>query len=114
MRLRPLSKGSIKMAYIKVNHKKMLDAAERIDDYIVRLDKNMNSIDSAMLALGGDWKGTDYQQVRKEWCEINSSGSTTDKMKTSLKNYASSIREAAKLYKEVQSRAINRAKTLCK
>lgn len=102
------------MAYIKVNHQKMLEAANQIDNYLTRLDKNMASINSAMLSMGSEWKGEDYQQVKKEWNEINSSGATTDKMRTSLKSYAGSIREASKLYKEAQTRAINRANSLCK
>ena len=102
------------MAYIKVNHKKMLAVADQVDNYVTQLEKGMTSIDSAMLSVGSTWKGDDYQQVKKEWDEINSSGSTTDRMKTTLKSYSGSIREASKLYKEAQARAINRANTLCK
>lgn len=102
------------MAYIKVNHQKMLIAANEIDNYLTQLDKNMASIDTAVISLEKDWNGEDYQQVKTEWNEINSSGSTTDKMKKSLKSYADSIREASKLYKEAQARAINRANALCK
>ena len=102
------------MAYIKVNYQKMLTAANQIDGYIARIDKNMMVIDSTMLTLGSEWKGEDYQQVKNEWNEINSSGSTTDRMKTTLKSYAGSIREASKMYKEAQLRAINRANNLCK
>lgn len=102
------------MAYIKVNHQKMLEVADKVDYYVTQLDKGMTLIESAMLSMGTTWKGEDYQQVRKEWDEINSSGSTTDRMKTTLKSYSSSIREVSKLYKEAQARAINRANTLCK
>lgn len=102
------------MAYIKVNHQQLLTAANEIDTYIVQLDKHMATIDSTVLSLGSEWKGEDYQQVKKEWNEINSAGSTTDKTKNTLKSYAGSIREAAKMYKEVQARAINRANALCK
>ncbi len=102
------------MAYIRVNHQLMLAAADQIDNYIAQLDKDMATIDSAILFLGSEWKGEDYQQVKTEWNEINSAGSTTDKMKTTLRSYAGSIREASKLYKEAQARAINRANALCK
>ena len=102
------------MAYIKVNHQKLLAAADEVDRYILKLDKNMSIVDSALRSLGNEWKGADYQQVKTEWSEINSSGSTTDKMKTTLKSYAGSLREASKLYKEAQTRAVNRADALCK
>ncbi len=102
------------MAYIKVNHQKMLAAANQVENYIAQLDKNMTTINTEMLSLESKWNGVDYQRVRAEWDEMNSSGSTTDKMKTTLKSYAGSIREASKLYKEAQTRAINRANALCK
>ena len=102
------------MSYIKVNHQQMLSVADQVDNYVTQLDKGMASMDSAMLSMETTWKGEDYQQVKKEWNEINSSGSTTDRMKTILKSYSGSIREASKLYKEAQARAINRANTLCK
>ena len=102
------------MAYIKVPYPTMINAAEQVDDYISRWNKNMNAIDSVVSSVSTEWKGVDYQQVKNEWNEINSGGSTSDRMRTSLKSYANSIREAAKLYKEAQARAINRANTLCK
>ena len=102
------------MAYIKVNHKKMLDAAYEIDEYILKLNKNMTIINSNITSLKSNWQGEDYNQVKVEWDEINASGATTDKMVKSLKSYAGSIREASKMYKEAQARAINRANILCK
>ena len=102
------------MAYIKVDHPKMLSAANQIENYISRFDKNMNSIDSAVVSLNAEWKGADYQQIKTEWNEIKSAGSTSDRMKLSLKNYADAVREASKLYQEAQARAINRANILCK
>ncbi len=102
------------MAYIKVNHQKLLSSADQIDNYIAAMDKHMRNMESAIVSMGADWKGEDYLQLKKEWNEINSTGSTTDKMKTSLKSYAGTLREAAKLYKDAQMRAINRANNLCK
>ena len=102
------------MAYVRVNHQKMLTVATQIEDYIKKLDNNMKSIDNAVSSLKSEWMGKDYLQVKKEWEEINSKSSTTDKMRSSLNAYASSIRETAKIYKEAQARAINRANTLCK
>ena len=102
------------MAYIKVNHKKMAGVADKVDEYVSSISKNMNAIDFVVFHLGAEWRGEDYIQFKKEWNEINSGGSTTDKMKTSLKSYSDSVRESAQLYKDAQSRAVNRAKNLCK
>ena len=101
------------MAYIKVNHRKIISAADKIDNYLSKFDKNMTGIDIAVTSLNVEWKGADYQQVKTEWDEINSSDSTSYNMRTSLNNYASAVREAAKKYQEAQARAINRANSLC-
>lgn len=102
------------MAYIKVDPQKMLIAANQIDNYISVFDKTMGNIDNAVASLNAEWKGADYQQIRTEWNEIHSAGSTSDRMKVALQSYAGSIREAAKRYQEAQIRAISRANTLCK
>lgn len=102
------------MAYIKVDFNKMQDAANTIDDYVARMNRNMHSIDTGMQVLGTQWQGEDYRQVKLQWDEINASGSTTYKMRTTLQSYAGCIREASKQYKDAQTRAINRANTLCK
>lgn len=102
------------MAYIKVDHSKFEHAATAIDNYIANHKRKMNSVDSSVLALGTEWKGADYEQLKKEWTEIHSSDSTSGKMIRSLKNYADALRSSAAKYKEVQARAVNRANTLCK
>ena len=102
------------MAYIKVDHQNMLNAAKQVETYISRFDTNMSSIDATVVSLNAEWKGTDYQQIKTEWNEMKSAGSTSDRMRLSLKNYADAVREASKLYQEAQARAINRANTLCK
>ena len=102
------------MAYIKVDCREMHKVADHIDQYIARMEKSVTEMDDAICTVGADWKGADYRQVKNEWNEIKGPGSTTDNMKQLLKNYADSVREAAQLYKEAQSRAINRANNLCK
>ena len=102
------------MAQIKVNCRKVTDAAGQIDAYVTRVDRHMREINSTVETLGADWQGADYQQLTKEWSEIKAPGSTTDHMKQSLTNYADGLRAAARLYQEAQTRAINRANALCK
>lgn len=102
------------MAYINVDFNKMQAAADAVDTYVSRLNENMRFIDAGVQTLGAQWRGEDYRQMKQQWDEINASGSTTDKMRTSLQSYAGTVREAARLYREAQTRAINRANTLCK
>lgn len=102
------------MAYIKVNHTCLVSAAEKIDEYVKKLDNNMISIDTTMGLLGMFWNGKDYKQLKKEWLEIKAEDSTTGYMKKSLRNYAGTIREASKKYKKQQAKAIANAKYYCK
>ena len=102
------------MAYIKVNVYELLDAAEQIEQYVDTLDAKMNRIDNIIISLHSEWKGTDYQQFKNEWNGINSSASTAGRMRAALKEYADSMRRTAGCYRDAQTRAINRAKTLCK
>lgn len=102
------------MANIKVDHKKLENAADAIDTYVSQHKKNMKTIDMKFMALGTAWQGEDFNQVRKEWREIKGEDSTSDNMIDSLKNYADALRDAAERYKKVQADAVNRAKNKCK
>lgn len=102
------------MAHIKVNHSKFESAARTIDGYISSHKKKMKQIDQSVVSLGTSWQGTDYNQMKIEWGQINASGSTSDNMLKSLQNYADALRNAGEKYKQAQARAINRANTLCK
>lgn len=102
------------MAYIKVNQKGLISAAKGIDEYVKRLDKNMQEMDTTVVALSGAWNGKDYRYVKSKWDSINSSQSTTGFARTILRKYAGAIREASKLYREQQLDSIERAKYYCK
>lgn len=102
------------MAYIKVDRIQLHQTADHIDAYIRKTEKHMQSVDSAVVSLGAAWQGKDYAQIYKEWNEINGKGSTTEKMLSTLKNYANAIRESENKYKDAQARAMNRAAILCK
>lgn len=101
------------MAYIKVNHRKLIASAEIVDKYVKKLDKNMQAIDTTMESLKSDWRGEDYSQLEHEWNEINSTRSTTGLMRANLRNYAGVLREASRMYKEQQLKSIERAKEYC-
>lgn len=102
------------MSYIKVNHQKISVTADKIDDYISLVERNMTKADAEMELLKSQWDGADYLQVSSKWNDINSCESTTEKMKKALSGYADLMREASQMYKDAQARAINRADTLCK
>ena len=100
------------MANIKVDHSQFERTAAAIDTYIRNHRNKMNSIDASVNSLGSSWQGNDYNQLKKEWQQIQGSGSTSDKMLKSLDNYADFLRFAANKYKSAQANAINRANRL--
>ncbi len=100
------------MAYIVVDHNKFEHAASAIDTYISKHKKNMNKINQEMVDLAASWQGADYVAAKQKCSEMNASGSTSDKMIKALDSYADYLRYAGKQYRDVQSRAVNRANLL--
>ena len=100
------------MANIQVDHSQYERADSAIETYISKHKSKMNTINNSIASLGSSWQGNDYNQLKKEWQEIQGSGSTSDKMLKSLDNYADFLRFAANKYKSAQANAINRANRL--
>ena len=102
------------MANIKVDRSQFEKAASAIEAYVSNHKKHMSTIDQSVNFLGSSWQGKDYDQLKIEWQQINSSGSTSDNMLAALANYADFLRYAANKYKTAQINAINRANRLPK
>lgn len=102
------------MAYIKVDHAKLSQAAGRIDSYLSKHRSSMQRMRADVTSLSASWKGEDYDRLLKEWTEIEASDSTSGKMLSSVQNYADALRESASKYQDAQARAVNRANQLCK
>lgn len=102
------------MAYIKVNLGKVAAAVSAVDTYVKQHKSKMESIDQAMADLGNQWQGADYQQVNAQWREMRRTGSTSANMLKSLENYADSLHNAGKAYKDAAERAVSRANVRCK
>ncbi len=102
------------MAYIKVDHSKLNKYADKISGYVSQHRSSMYRMNSSVDSLSAVWQGDDYNQVKKEWSEIKSDNSTSEKMLKSIQSLESSVRTAASKYRDAQARAINRANQLCK
>ncbi len=100
------------MANIKVDHSQIEKTASAVDSYVQNHKAKMGNIGESVTALGSSWQGTDYNQFKTEWEQINGKDSTSDKMIKSLESYAEFLRFAAKKYKSAQANAINRASKL--
>ena len=102
------------MAYIKVDHARLIKSADKISGYISQHRKSMYSMNSSVDTLSAVWQGDDYDQVRKEWSEIKDENSTSENMVRTVQSFEDSVRSAASKYRDAQARAINRANQLCK
>lgn len=100
------------MAYIRVNHRSLKQAAEKIDSCVADIKGKMKSAQGEVENLSGSWKGKDAQEVRNQWKEISASDSTTGKMNQALESYADHLRFAADTYRKAQVRAVDRANWL--
>ena len=97
------------MAKIRANHSKFEAAAKKIDLYVESHKKEMKKAGDEVNLLAATWKGTDFDQFKKQWETLDDKGSTSDMMIKALENYGTFLRYSAEKYKKVQTDAINRA-----
>ena len=100
------------MANIIVNHSRFEKTASAIESYVGKHRAKMKTIDQFITSLKTSWQGADYEQLKKEWEEMNTPDSTSEKMLKTLENYADFLRFAANKYKSAQTNAVNRANQL--
>lgn len=100
------------MAYIKVDHSKFEAAASEIEKYVSLMKKKMASAQGEINTLSSGWQGSDFSQFKTQWDKVTNKDSTYNQMLTSLEAYAKFLRSAASLYKDAQSKAVNRANSL--
>ena len=97
------------MPFINVDRDRLYRAAAAIDNYINRHKGEMLNANNEINTLAGAWQGSDFNQFRSGWSRVTEKDSTSDKMITSLENYAKFLRFASGKYKVAQTNAIFRA-----
>lgn len=107
-----LSNGGGSMAYIRVNHRTLKQAAGKIDTCVAHIKQKMKLAQGEVHQLNSFWKGKDAQAVQGHWEKIAASDSTTGKMNQAMESYADHLRSAANQYRQAQIRAIERANRL--
>ncbi len=100
------------MAYLKVNYKELENTANAIENYIKKHRQEMSAIDGTIISLESTYSGTDYNQLTKQWNDMNSKDSTSECMLNALDNYAQNLKYASSKYKEAQKNAVDRASRL--
>ena len=100
------------MAFINVDRTRLDRAAGVIETYVKNHRNKMNSANAEVTALSKAWQGTDFTQFRTQWNKVTEKGATSDKMLTSMENYAKFLRFASNKYKEAQTNAVNRANSI--
>lgn len=100
------------MAYIKVDHNKLENAAAAIEQYIQSSDGKMKAAATEINTLSADWQGEDFNSFKARWDTVTDDSSAYRKMTVSLECYAEFLRFAKKQYQEAQAKAIDMAKSL--
>lgn len=98
--------------HIKVNHSQFKAAADAIDTYISRHNKNMSAAGREVTLLGSSWQGKDAAKFQQQWNRVDDHDSTSKNMTKALEQYADFLRFAAKEYKDAQAKAVNKANRL--
>lgn len=102
------------MAYIKVDHSELTSSAVVVEKYITFLKSKMNSAQGEVDTLSATWQGADFTEFNAQWDKVTDNNSTYMQMLKSLESYQRFLEHASNKYKEVQSKAVNRADALPK
>lgn len=102
------------MSVIRVDLRELEKTADAVDEYVISQRRNMRNIDKVVGSMASFWQGPDYAAFLNSWNSISKHNSDTRKTLTGLENYASALRRATVLYRDVQNKAKNRAASFCK
>jgi len=100
------------MAYIRVDHKKLIVAADAVKDYRGLLTSKMQIANQIVDDMRASWRGDDAVQFQHQWDLVSAEGSVCRKMSDSLKSYEDYLRFASDTYKNAQIDAVNMADSL--
>ena len=95
------------MARIRVNHRQLTEAANKIDSQIKDHDDFMVLANTHVLSM--DWSGDDSKQYRQKWDKLTANGSMSKNITARMKAYSAFLRFAAEQYMNAQADAVNRA-----
>ena len=97
------------MAIIKVDHKELGNTADKVDDYVSLLKKEMFSMQIDTITLDSFWKGPDATKFKSTFKMLSEDGSVHTSYVNALVNYSKFLRYAADKYQKAQTAAVNRA-----
>jgi len=85
------------------------DTANKVSRYITTHQREMNGVNSEMVALRNVEKGTEFELLQTKWNSVNGPNSTSAKMINCMESYASYLQSCARYYEIVQNNARIRA-----
>jgi uncharacterized protein YukE len=100
------------MAYIKVDHSRMLAVANSLDGYVNKYNSLLLQAAQSTDGIGGAWQGTDYAEFRNKINTLTNSDSSLKKTAKSYQAFSDQLRDSAARYRDAQSRAVNRANNI--
>lgn len=100
------------MPYIRVNIEEIGSVAKKMKQELAEIDNQMQSAQNSMSSLFQSWKGVDKNATLEKWNDIKSNGSSYEKMRTAISNYADYLEFSKEVYKKAQERAVSRSRLL--
>jgi len=98
---------------IEVNHSILKSSSNEIDEYINLINQYMKKADEEVYSLvSTNWNHQDANTFKSKWIDLSNQHSVTSHMKSSLRNYANSLRYAESQYKKAQNAAVTVSKLL--
>lgn len=93
---------------VKVDIDQIKHLATKIDQYISAHRQNMTALNANMATVCARVVGKEFDEFRQKWSSINGPTSTSEKMLSCLKSYASFLRSCAEYYDRIQENSKNR------
>ena len=93
---------------VKVDVDQIKYLATKIDQYISTHRKNMAALNSHVGSVCVSVAGKEFDEFRQKWSSINGPTSTSEKMLSCLRSYASFLRSCAEYYDRIQENSRNR------
>lgn len=100
------------MAYIKVDYKKIKNAYETIDNYIIDMRQNMVNMNDEVTILSTKWKGIDFDSFQVKWNKASDKTSVYHVMLESMQSYSLYLKDVLNSYEKAQNKARAKASKL--
>ena len=101
------------MAKMRVNHRKLRDASNKLKEIIQRSDNQWTVMNNSFISVVDSiWKGTDAVTIRDRWTTIQGKGRMRDNVRSGIEKTANKLTQCADIYQKAQEDIYNKARKI--